>query len=349
MIEVSTYRSNNSSTVVRDINKDDSMLILGKGSKESKLGDIYKPTSINDAKSIYGDSELVDSYELAVNCGAKNIYLMNCYEFTDFITAVNYICHYNFAFIVPIGIKLSEKFYLESEDREVYFAEYYLGVSNGHSNSVIVMTDEHSDLYENIDSFLSDMHLKVKLFKSSTDYIISTQGRGLAFVLNMIKNVDYSSIYLAASLCKSKIAQHPSNNKNFSSDIYMDSEDVYSDEIIYFKDNFISGLSIENLKNFRIEKDANKIIAIDRVIKYIERHMDTSFVLGKSYDQYVKLMLHDYVDAFLRRQVGEIINNYKISNIDFYIAGEKSLNVVIEFNITPINSLESIDMRMEGR
>lgn len=346
MLSIQSYVQSNASSLINDINKSDSILIIGKGKNERNLNDFVKPASISNMKEIYGECELTSAYEHAFIHGARNIFVMNCYKTTDFIESIPFISKYNFAYIIPIGIKLSDKFYSTQYQKEMYFAEYYVKEFSKYTNSTIIFTDEHAKLYENIDHFMADMHRKVFAFKEQSQYILDESGRNLAFCLNNIELADYSNIVLAAKLCSANIGDYPSNI-NMNAVFDLDNGDIYSDEIIYFKNNYHEKISIENLKNFRTANDANKIITIDKVIKYIERTIDTSFVIGKLYNQYVEMNLHDYLDMFFRKLIGHAIRNYQIKKIFFTANKNMTGYLTANIDIFPINSLEKIEAMME--
>lgn len=346
MITVQSYSQNNKNTFMTDIGKDNSILIIGRGSNEVRLNEIYKPSNIWDMENVYGYSELTSSYTDAIRNGAENVFVMNCFKTTDFIDSIEYVRHYNFSYIVPIGIKLSDKFYSPEYGREVYFAEHYLNEFSSFTNTLIIFTDEHAELYDNIDNYLYDMKSKVDNFKETAYYLISNYGRNFAFCLNNLQYKDYANVILATALSKSKPGTYPDTIKETA--IYdFDSQDIYEHEIIYFRNNIHTDTSIENLKNFRTIFDANKLIPIDRVIKHIERTLDTSFVLGKLYNQYTKMIIHDYTDAFFRRLLGTVIENYCIKDIQFVKAESMVGYITVDIDIHPINSLEVIDVLLE--
>lgn len=346
MITIQSYSKANNSVLMREINQENSILILGRGTSESKLNEIYKPSGTWDMADKFGDSELTIAYNEATRLGADNVFVMNCYKTTDFIDSIKYVSHYNFAYIVPIGIKLSDTFYDGDSDKDVYFPEHYLNEFGGTTSSLIIFTDEHASLYENIDAYLIDMHTKVRMFKETADYLLVNYGRNLAFCTNNLKNRSYSNVVLAAMLSRTQIGSYPDN---FSIEAVFDLhvEDILENEIIYFKNNFNVPTSIENLKNFRTIFDANKLISIDRVIKHIERTLDTSFVLGKLFSQYVKMLLHDYLDTFFRGLLNTAIKNYRINNIKFVEQENMSGYIVTDIDIYPMNSLEGINALLE--
>lgn len=348
MVTMQSYNQSNSPSFMADINRDDSILIIGSGENEQYLNEFIKPAGLYDMKNKFGTSSLTDAYEVAITLGARNVYVMNCYKTTDYIDSIPFVSQYNFAFVVPVGIKLSDRFYSNSRGREMYFAEYYLNAFSKFTNSLIIFTDEHASLYEDIDHYLIDMHTKVDSFKAQSNYVLDNSGRNLAFCLNNVQNNLYGNVILAALLSRADIGHYPTNiERKAIFDLH--SSDIYSNEIIYFKNNYHIGITVENLKNFRTINDANKLITIDRVIKHIERTLNTSFAIGKLYNQYIKMNLHDHLDMYFRGLLNTVIRNYRINNLDFVIRDDMTGYFVADIDIYPINSLEKINALLEVR
>ena len=66
------------------------LLIIGKGESEYKNKEIVKCESIDDAEYIYGEnSNLTIAFKEAYEIGVTDIYLCNCYLFTDYILKAN--------------------------------------------------------------------------------------------------------------------------------------------------------------------------------------------------------------------------------------------------------------------
>lgn len=348
MIAIHPYKQFNSSQTMSSINQENSILIIGRGANEQYLNEFIKPNNLYDVKNKFGESELTDAYETAIALGASNVYVMNCHKTTDYIDSISFVSHYNFAYIVPVGIKLSDSFYSSEYNKEMYFAEYYLNEFSKYTNSLVIFTEEHASLYEDIDHYLSDMHKKVNDFKEQCNYILESSGRNLTFCLNNIKDNVYSNVMLATILSNTKIGYYPDD---FKRDAIFDlhSTDILLDEIVYFKNNFHIGTTVENLKNFRTINDANKLITIDGVIKHIERTLDTSFAIGKLYNQYVKMNLHDYLDMFFRRLLESAIKNYRINSINFITDKNMTGYITTDIDIFPINSLEKVNVLLEVR
>lgn len=347
MITMQSFNKNKASTLMSNINKDNSILIIGKGGSEYKLNEFIQPNSVDEMRYMFGESsELTIAYEEAKYAGASNIFVMNCYKTTDYVSSIPFVSQYNFAFVVPVGINLSDTFYSTEYEKEMYYAEYYLIEFNRYSNSIVIFTDEHASLYENIEHYLRDMHKKVSAFKQEADYLLSLHGRSLAFCANCLQSKRYANVILAAMISNTSIGQYPDTIR-YEAVFDFNSSDFNVEDIIFFKNNVCTNTSIENLTNFRTQSDANKVIPIDRVIRHIERNLDTSFVVGKLYNQYVEMMLLDYLDSFLRQLLNSSIRNYEIKEIYFVPSQNRTGYIVTKMDIHPINSIEKLSVMLE--
>ena len=346
MITIQSYGKNEKNTLTSEINKSNSILLIGSGFTNNRVNEIYKPIDINDMKKNYGDSELTTAYTECYLYGATNIFVINCYKTTDFIDIIDYIKYYNFSYIVPIDIKISDIFYSDYENRSMYFAEFYLKNFGEYTNSLIIFTDEHASLYEDIDSFIKDMNEKITNFKNDNEFLLSLYGRNLAFCTNNIKDRKYSNAILASILSNTYIGNYP--DEILDDAIFnLDDNDITIQEIIYFKNNFLINTTVENLKNFRTKNDPNKIIPIDMVIKYIEKKIDMSFIIGKTYNQFMEMEIREYLDNFFRPLLNTSIRNYCIKEVNFIKTEDFSGYVVVNMDICPINSLDTINILLE--
>jgi len=96
------------------VNKHKSILIVGSGSNNNRLNKVmYCSTmSVPQIQSIYGtNSQLSKAFETVKTIGATDIFLMNIQRKTDYYELANIVRHYDFAYIVPLGIYFSDTFF----------------------------------------------------------------------------------------------------------------------------------------------------------------------------------------------------------------------------------------------
>lgn len=345
MITIKTYQK--SSKQYKDIYSINSILIIGPAATENKLNEIYKPYNTKNMTDIYGDSKLTYAYYDAVNSGATNVFVLNVFKTTDYIDCIDLIKHYDFSYIVPINLNLSDKFYSERYSKDMYYAEYYLKEFSDNVNSQIIFTDSYAEYYENISAYLEDMHLKVNKFKEDCYYLLTNYGKNLLFCLNNLVTSNNANVVLASALAETIPGNYP-DAINLKAIFDLNSNDIYLNEIIYFKNNDLINTSIENLKNFEINSNPNKLVTINAVIRYIEKSIDLNNIIGKYYNEYLKIYVLDSLNTMFRKMININIRDFKITNIQF-VKNTKTRTgyFLVDITIYFLNLLEDISLQLE--
>lgn len=343
-----------SSVDALDLNN--SILIIGKASNNNLSEEIVKAKNINEIYNTFGYSELSNAAKYALDSGLTEIYLYNTFETENYLTVADKFIHYEFSYIVPIGIYLSDTFYNPITKSTMLYADFYLSSLSENTCSTIIMTDRHADLFEDLDHYLMSMEELIEDIKSEqylNNSIHNTNSNdinkwtNLIFVSNMLSNVEYSNIRLACELVKCTPGTYPSNISETAVYDY-DSFDFTQNDMCYFKNNILSSdCSIENLLNMRTVKDAYKSVIVDMIIKYIRRNLDLSKYSGKFFNKYIKVQINNDLNAFMNRLSGVMIKNYTIKSIDFVLTGPNVGNVLIEIEITPRGTFETLQINLE--
>lgn len=332
-----------------DFNLNNSILVLGRASNNNLSGEIVKAKNIDEIYKVFGESELSRAANYILSSGIEQVYLYNCFETANYISVVSKFPHYEFSFIVPIGINLTDSFYNPITKKNMLYAEFYLDNLLEDTTSTIIMTDRHADLYEDLDHYLISNEqmlydLKKDVIKSEID---TEKWTNLIYSCNMLANVEYSSIILACELINSTPGSYPKNIL-FGATYDYDTFDVKHNDMCYFKNNTLSrDTSIENLLNLRPKLDPYKSVLIDMVIKYIRRNLDLSKYIGRYYTKYTKIQIANDLKKFLNEISGKMIKNYNIKSIDFVLTGSSVGNVLIETEITPRGTFESLQVNLE--
>lgn len=321
-----------------------SILIVGEGLTYG-LDQIIKHTSSKIVSNLYGkDSDLTNAFLLSSSIGVKDIYLANIQSQNGLINVCQMASQYNFKYIVPIGIRFSDKAYNKTIGRNMTFAEIALKIVSATSDSIVVMTDNHASLYEDMDSFLDEMDRKIKNFKTSSEGILNN-GRQLWFVANNLKGVSFSNVVLASVMSITTLPSYP--DYNIPDAVFdIDNADV-KNEMIYFKNNFLTNNSIENFVNFHNENTVYKVACIDLVIREINENLDLSLFSGKLFNSQVKLRIQNFTKEYLNSIKGKLIRDYEILNIEAYLNVEMYYDIFVYFKILPVNSLEECKVLIE--
>ena len=334
-------------TTEEALDLNNSILIIGPASDNKLSGEIIGVKNIDDIFEVYGDSELSRAAQYAFNNNVSKIYLYNTYETEGYINIASKFKHYDFDYIVPIGINISDKFYNPVSKTMVSYADFYLDNLSEDAVSTIIMTDKHAELYYDLDHYMMEMEdILYELKKNSTYKGMGDKWTNIIFVCNMLASVEYSNIVLATSLALTSAGKYPANI--LSEAVYdYDTFDMRNKDVCYFKDNVLSNdTSIENLLNMRMSNDAYKSVLVDRVIKYIKRNMDLSKYIGTKFTKNTKMHIANDVRRFMNSIDGTMIKNYTIKSIEFVLTGPNVGNILIDTEITPRGTFEKLNVSL---
>ncbi len=98
------------------------ILLLGKADTYKERCNIVNPRGKYNAEVLYGtDSDLYKAYKQCYDITQEyNIFTANCKTYLDFLNVMDLVLHYNFTYVVPMGIKFDDTFYNERTDRYEY-------------------------------------------------------------------------------------------------------------------------------------------------------------------------------------------------------------------------------------
>lgn len=337
----------------QDINNKKKILIMGKASSSFKAREILHPKSKEDALSLYGESELYDAYCLLLDLGVtKNIYTSNCYSESDYIRLVDKLIHYDFDYLVPIGIYLSDKFYNPIDDIDEYYATYFLKqFSTVNSLTTILMTERHASLYEDFDSYLKAMSDIEFDFTSSYNLeknsFLESYGNNLNFIYNNLEDIPYGNIVLGALYCLRNYSEYFSTLKNMSTVFNIDNIDVKGLRGMFFKFNYYTNsISIENAFNFKTTNDIYANALIDDVIKRTIREVDLSEYKGKMFNSYVSIQIKNDINKKLGELKGKLFKKFNVQKVMFKKTEPTAGYIIAKYSIVPFGTLEELDIVM---
>lgn len=329
------------------IDLNNSILIIGQASSNKLSGEIVRVKNIDDIYEVYGNSELSRAAEYAYANGVDKLYLYNTYETEGYINIANRFEHYEFNYIVPIGINISDKFYNPVSKTMVSYAEFYLDNLPKDSATTIIMTDKHGELYYDLDHYMIEMEdVLYEVKKASSLNGTHDKWTNMIFVCNMLASIEYSNIVLATSLALTSAGKYPEDILDKAVYDY-DSFDIRNNDICYFKNNVLSsGTSIENLLNMRLTNDSYKSVLVDSVIKYIKRNLDLSKYIGTRFTKNSKMHISNDVKKFMNSISGTMIKNYTIKSIEFVLTGPNVGNILIDTEIIPRGTFEKLNVSL---
>lgn len=345
----------NNSTINRQAlinNSERKVLLIGPGATSNKAREIILPANEQEVLSLYGDSDLANCYTLIKTFDVSNVYLCNCFSHSDYIRIVDKIMHYDFDFIVPIGIYFRDTFYNPLDDEDQYYIEYMLKqLAVVHSLSTIVMTERHASLYEDFDHYTAEMRQVENAFMEKynfqTSEFLEQYGNNLLFVYNNLKEVSFANVVLAGLFATRKSSNYlPS--LIMSEAIYdLNSIDMLGLRAMYFQNNiYANNVTVENPFNFKKTQDIYSNALIDDVIKRTIKNINIDHYKGKLYNQYTALQIETSINKSLKDLKGVLFKEYTINKIGFKKTGPTSGCVVIDYSIVPYGTLETINVIM---
>lgn len=321
-----------------------SLLIMGNAETDFKLNEIYYCNENDDIKSLFGDSPLYRAYTEARKVKKDNIFLMNVKNKFDYIDAANIVSQYEFAYITPINLYLTDQFYHPKKEQNMFFYQYALEVCK-ETDSLFICTDKHALLYEDIDHFINEMQNIIFEFKNHTAYA-NLDKSNICFVTNNLKNFQFANVVLGAVLSETDLDKYP--DFNFGEAVFdIDNSDVHQD-MIYFKNNQLINTTPENLVNFEAAIKPEKLIKVKQICKYISKEFDIEEFKGSFFTQYHKTQLLKKYIGFMDSLVNYLIRDYRINSVDIDRDQSGAYTISIDTSFTPINSFTECHMKIKG-
>ena len=342
MIDISF--SSKQKSAFNTVQSHNSLLIVGKGDTEFENKKIVYPKTLLEVEEMFGiDSQLTLAYKEAKLVGADEVYLCNCYKFTDYIDILDLIAQNDFACVAPL-FDFSLTFINPLDNKETYLSELYSNnLKESYTN--LFFTDSHASLYEDVDHFLREMRNKNYKFKDATlDRLES--GENMCFVLNNLKDYKYGNVVLASIISKSNLRYYPQQDLG---EVVFDinKNDVFDHEMIYFAYDYLAKTTIENMQNYHSEPAPEKMLLISIIKNRINIALNYDDFSGKLINAHTKIELENYTNETLQKFIGTLIEAFNLIAIKYERAGAGEININIYISIKPYNSIELINMKVE--
>lgn len=338
----------------QEVNNLKKILLMGAGNSNYKAREIIKPSSLEEVLSLYGEnSDLYKAYTLLIDLGVTNdnIYTANCFAENDYIRLMDKVIQYDFSYLIPIGIYLSDKFYNPLTDKDEYYIAYFLEqLATVDNLTTILATERHASLYEDFDSYLIDMLTKEATF---VDYFEGTKflnvyGHDLNFIYSNLKDIEYGNVILGALYCTRDHGKYLNNISGADTVYNIDTIDITGgSRAMYFKYNFyMTEVTVENTYNFKTTNDIYANALIDDVIKSTIRYVDISKYKGELYTPYVANAIENELNRKLKNLKGDLFKQYQIQEVSFKRTEEGAGFIVVNYSIVPFGTLEVINILM---
>lgn len=332
------------------------ILLIGKADTYKERCNVINPRGKYNAGSLYGvNSELYNAYcQCYAITNEYNIFTANCRTYLDFLNVMDLTLHYNFTYVVPMGIKLDDTFYNEETGKYEYYVDYFMYlIEEYQSITTIIMTGNHAKDYDNIDDFLEYNNKALRdyfthLAKNNDDYnLYQKNGSDIIYVINNLDGPLYANAVLAGQLAIDDYTKYP-NNINYLTRFDIERTDGLDSSCVYHKYNYLTNdTSIENLVNMRLYEDVYKNALIDAVIKKVFRSLNLDKYRGRLYNGYIKQQIEHSAKANLDIMKNVYFKNYQIKNVGFVKTEATAGYIYIELSIMPYGFMEYINVIME--
>ena len=324
------------------VGKHNTVLLLGEAATNTHRKEIIYADRYKDVYRLFGDSQLTDAYEELKKGGAPYVFLMNCKQLYDYLDIGEILRETDFAYIVPLSVYLSDEFDDSKTERRISYIEYLMEQIGTNNESVFLVTDRHAKVYEDMDEFITNMNYITNNFRAKM--IRPAVPENIVFVANNLYNYDISTLPLVSELCTKSLTDYP--DKDFGpAYFYLDKWENIGDWA-YFQNHTVRHTTVENLLNFAASGNPLKIVYISRIIKAMKRELDFEEFIGKRYTEYRRLMIQEYLDAYLA--ASDLIYDYQINSVKAYRNIEPmTIDIENSFDIWPKNCLEKISLTKE--
>lgn len=331
----------------KEINQNNSLLIIGPVRNRNREGDILYFESIHEVVSAYNTEEgpLIKAFEEAKRCGAEHIFLANANEFNTYLKIFRIASEHDFAFIAPIEIRNIDYFIdprIEHR-REVPFA-YYLNELSQNNSSIVLTTSLHASLFNDLDHFLDDLFFEYEFLQRKKHGALHLEK--FCYVANNLIDFDYANVAIA-SVISSYEGQYP--DYDFGDTVYpVDALEIMNKHIVYFDTHPDQNTTVENLINFVDPATPITSIMTLRAVHYIKRSLDLSVYVGRPFSNSLKVIIHDNIKEFLNSIKGHIIQDFGRINVRLLRNDRPAGKIEVSMEITDLHTANSCTVVIGG-
>lgn len=311
---------------------ENSILLVGLGTNKFKLNEIVETTDLDYIKNNFGaDSCFFKASVLAEKFGQNHdLYILNLDTWEDIKYQEEILLDLNFDYIVPLDLYIDDSYYDRYYQKKLTYSQLILLLLHK-TVTTMVLTGPHAKDYENLDAFLNSETERLNNVEYRFDNL---RKNGMIYVANILANYTYANVILATMLANTDYGEYPSSSILESPVFDIDYSDV-SNRIVYFKSNYMTGTTVENLVNFD-KNYITRLVPVYKIIKYFYFHRaDLDKFIGLAYTEYRKLKIQEELFKFLDSLVGWIIYKYELISITVVSNEYGSVDILLKYNIWP--------------
>lgn len=311
---------------------ENSILLVGLGTNKFKLNEIVETTDLDYIKNNFGaDSCFFKASVLAEKFGQNHdLYILNLDTWEDIKYQEEILLDLNFDYIVPLDLYIDDSYYDRYYQKKLTYSQLILLLLHK-TVTTIILTGPHAKDYENLDAFLNSEAERLNNVEYRFDNL---RKNGMIYVANILANYTYANVILATMLANTDYGEYPSSSILESPVFDIDYSDV-SNRMVYFKSNYLTGTTVENLVNFD-KNYITRLVPVYKIIKYFYFHRaDLDKFIGQAYTEYRKLKIQEELFKFLDSLVGWIIYKYELISITVVSNEYGSVDILLKYNIWP--------------
>ncbi len=311
---------------------ENSILLVGLGTNKFKLNEIVETTDLDYIKNNFGaDSCFFKASVLAEKFGQNHdLYILNLDTWEDIKYQEEILLDLNFDYIVPLDLYIDDSYYDRYYQKKLTYSQLILLLLHK-TVTTMILTGPHAKDYENLDAFLNSEAERLNNVEYRFDNL---RKNGMIYVANILANYTYANVILATMLANTDYGEYPSSSILESPVFDIDYSDV-SNRMVYFKSNYLTGTTVENLVNFD-KNYITRLVPVYKIIKYFYFHRaDLDKFIGQAYTEYRKLKIQEELFKFLDSLVGWIIYKYELISITVVSNEYGSVDILLKYNIWP--------------
>ena len=311
---------------------ENSILLVGLGTNKFKLNEIVETTDLDYIKNNFGaDSCFFKASVLAEKFGQNHdLYILNLDTWEDIKYQEEILLDLNFDYIVPLDLYIDDSYYDRYYQKKLTYSQLILLLLHK-TVTTMVLTGPHAKDYENLDAFLGSEAERLNNVEYRFDNL---RKNGMIYVANILANYTYANVILATMLANTDYGEYPSSSILESPVFDIDYSDV-SNRMVYFKSNYLTETTVENLVNFD-KNYITRLVPVYKIIKYFYFHRaDLDKFIGLAYTEYKKLKIQEELFKFLDSLVGWIIYKYELISITVVSNEYGSVDILLKYNIWP--------------
>lgn len=313
---------------------ENTVLLIGLGTNKYKLDEIIKVESKQQIEEKYGvDSCFFKAYSVTTDFNKNNheVYILNIDSWEHIKKHKEILEELNFEYIVPLDLYIDDNYYDRYYQKYLTYSQLIL-LTIHRTISTIIMTGSYAQEYETLDDFLEKETDRIDKVRFRFENL---RKEGLIYVANIISGNRYANMILALILCNTDYGNYPKMEEKTRLIFEIDYSDMENNNIVYFKNNYLTGITIENLLNFSGNK-TTRLVPVHKIIKYFYFHKaNFDQFIGQSYTEYRKLKIREELMKFLDSLVGWIIYKYKITSMNVTSSEYGSVDIQITYDIWP--------------